>query len=77
MGVDSAFQGRGIGSQLLGQALCDCWEGGKIFPFVLVTLDCVDDQAKSFYQKFGFAELPGQRYRLFLTAQQLDAMMQG
>jgi len=76
LGVSAAHQGRGLGGKLLGQALRDCWEGGKIFPFVAVILDCVDEKAKAFYQKHGFAELPGQPYRLFLTAQQLDAMMQ-
>jgi GNAT superfamily N-acetyltransferase len=75
LGVDAAHQGRGLGSRLLGQALRDCWEGGKIFPFVLVILDCVDKKAKSFYEKCGFAELPGQPYRLFLSAQDLDAMI--
>ena len=75
LGVDAAHQRRGLGSQLLGQALRDCWEGGKIFPFVLVILDCVDEKARSFYEKCGFAELPGQPYRLFLGAQDLDAMM--
>ena len=77
LGTDTEHQGRGLGSRLLGQALRDCWEGGKIFPFVLVVLDCVDEQAKAFYEKFGFEELPGQPYRLFLSGQDLDAMMQG
>ncbi len=76
LGVNTTHQRRGLGSQLLGQALRDCWEGGKIFPFVLVILDCVDKKAKSFYEKCGFAALPGQPYRLFVSAQQLDAMMQ-
>jgi GNAT superfamily N-acetyltransferase len=76
LGVDAARQGQGLGSRLLGQAFRDCWEGGKIFPFVLVILDCVDEKAKSFYGKCGFAELPGQPYRLYLSAQQLEAMMQ-
>ena len=75
LGVDAAHQGRGLGSQLLGQALRDCWEGGKIFPFVLVILDCVDEKAKAFHEKYGFAQLPGQPYRLFLSAQDLDALM--
>jgi GNAT superfamily N-acetyltransferase len=75
LGVNGTYQGLGLGSQLLGQALRDCWEGGRVFPFVLVILDCVDNEAKSFYKKYGFAELPGQPYRLFLSAQQLDAMM--
>jgi hypothetical protein len=65
-----------LGSQLLGQALRDCWEGSKVFPFVLVILDCIDEKAKSFYKRCGFTELPGQPYRLFLGADLLDAMMQ-
>lgn len=76
LGVNAAHQGLGLGSKLLAQALRDCWEGGKVFPFVAVILDCVDEQAKAFYHKYGFAELPGRPYRLFLSAQQLDVMMQ-
>lgn len=75
LGVDVAHQGQGLGSRLLGQSLRDCWEGGKVFPFVLVILDCVDEKARSFYEKCGFAQLPGQPYRLYLSAQQLEAMM--
>jgi ribosomal protein S18 acetylase RimI-like enzyme len=76
LGVDSAHQGRGLGGHLLSQALRDCWGGSRIFPFVAVILDCVDDNAKAFYEKYGFAEMPGRPYRLFLSAHDLDAMMQ-
>ena len=76
LGVDTTHQRLGLGSQLLAQALRDCWEGSKVFPFVVVLLDCIDEKAKPFYKKYGFAELPGQPYRLFSSAQQLDAMMQ-
>ena len=75
MGVSTAHQGRGIGSLLLGQALRDCWEGSKVFPFVLVMVDCVDENARSFYNKFGFAQQPGQPFRLYLSARELSAMM--
>jgi hypothetical protein len=60
---------------LLAQALRDCWEAGKTFAFVALILDCIDDKAKSFYQRFDFQELPGHPYRLFVSAQQLEAMM--
>lgn len=76
LGVDRMYQHQGLGSKLLGQALRDCWEGGKVFPFVLVVVDCVDDNAGAFYERFGFTPLPGQPYRLFISAKQLDAMMQ-
>jgi hypothetical protein len=39
-----------------------------------VFLDCVG-AAKAFYQRYHFTELPGHPYRLFLSSQQLEAMM--
>jgi len=75
LGVDAQHQGRGLGSLLLAQALRDCWEAGKTFAFVAVIIDCVDDDAKRFYEHWDFQELPGHPYRLFLSVNQLKAMM--
>ena len=75
LGVDSKHQRRGLGRILVAQAFRDCYEAGKTFAFVAVILDALDDRAKSFYQQWDFAELPGHPYRLFLTAGQLDALM--
>jgi GNAT superfamily N-acetyltransferase len=77
LGVDQRFQGRGLGRLLLAQALRDCHNAGRTFAFIAVILDCVDDAAKAFYQRYDFQELPGHPYRLFLSTQQLDAMMAG
>ena len=76
LGVDAKRQGQGFGAILLAQALRDCWEAGKTFPFVAVILDCIDEPAKTFYQRWDFAELPGHPFRLFLGTNLLDAMMQ-
>jgi GNAT superfamily N-acetyltransferase len=75
LGVSRDRQGRGLGRLLLAQALSDCHEAGKTFAFIAVILDCVNDEAKAFYQKWDFQQLPGHPYRLFLSAAQLDAMM--
>ena len=76
MGVSSARQGQGFGRLLLAQALRDCWEAGKTFAFVAVVLDCINDAARAFYRQWGFSALPGHPYRLFVSAKQLDAMLQ-
>jgi GNAT superfamily N-acetyltransferase len=75
LGVSSAHQGKGLGGRLLAQALRDCYEAGQTFAFVAVLLDCINDAAKAFYQRWDFEELPGQPYRLFLSAARLGAMM--
>ena len=75
LGVDRRHQGNGLGDRLLAQALRDCHEAGRTFAFVAVILDCVNDRAKRFYQRWDFVELPGNPYRLFLTSKSLVAMM--
>jgi GNAT superfamily N-acetyltransferase len=75
LGVNSGYQGRGFGKLLVAQALRDCHVAGETFPFVAVILDCLNDKAKAFYRQWDFAELPGHPYRLFLSAQVLEAMM--
>jgi GNAT superfamily N-acetyltransferase len=75
LGVNHEYQGQKLGDQLLAQALCDCYEAGKTFSFVAVIIDCVNDRAKTFYQRWDFKELPGNRYRLFLGSTTLSAMM--
>lgn len=75
LGIDQAYQRRGLGDLLLAQALRDCFEAGRTFSFVAVILDCVDARAKAFYQRWDFQELPGHPRRLFLSAVQLAALM--
>jgi GNAT superfamily N-acetyltransferase len=76
LGVGADRQGQGLGQRLLAQALRDCYEAGKTFAFVAVILDCINDAAKAFYRRYDFQELPGLPYRLFLSAGQLEAMME-
>ena len=75
MGVSAHRHDLGLGRALLARSLRDCYEAGQTFAFVAVVIDCIDGDAKAFYQHFDFAELPGHPYRLFLSAQQLEAMM--
>jgi GNAT superfamily N-acetyltransferase len=75
LGVHEDVQRQGLGRLLLAHALRECYEAGHTFAFIAVILDCIGDAAKVFYQRFGFQEVPGHSYRLFLSASQLEAMM--
>lgn len=75
LGVSQSHQGQKLGDLLFAQALRDCYNAGQTFAFVAVILDCVNEKAKTFYQRWDFAELPGNPYRLFLSAGTLTAMM--
>jgi GNAT superfamily N-acetyltransferase len=76
LGVDRSRHRQGLGRLLLAQALLDCYLAGKTFAFIAVVLDCVNEEAKRFYEQFNFAELPGRPYRLYLSFARLEAMMQ-
>jgi len=77
LGVSVDHRGKGVGRLLLAQALRDCYEAGDTFAFVAVILDCLNDTAKGFCQKWDFQELPGHPYRLFVSYRRLEAMMTG
>lgn len=77
LGVNRAHQRQGLAQRLVAQALVDCHQAGQTFAFVGVILDCINDAAKSFYQQWDFAELPGNPLRLVLSAKALEAMMNG
>lgn len=76
LGVSTDRQGQGLGSQLMAHALADCYRAGETFAFVAVVLDCINPSAKSFYQRWDFAEMPEHPSRLFLTARDLKAMVE-
>lgn len=77
LGIRELDQGRGLGHRLLAQALRDSFDAGQTFPFIAVILDCLDDKARTFYQRWDFRPLPGHNNRLFLSWSQLQTMVAG
>ncbi|MBN2718934.1 MAG: N-acetyltransferase [Deltaproteobacteria bacterium] len=75
LGIDKRHQQKRLGERLLAQALRDCHTTGKLMPFVAVLLDCATKNAKRFYQRYDFEELPGHPMTLMLPWNLLDAMM--
>lgn len=59
---------------MLATSLLVCYEASRTFAFIAVILDCADVQAKRFYQRFDFAELPGYPLRLYLPFKSLEAL---
>lgn len=54
LGVSSSHQGTGLGTRLLAQCLNVCHSAGQTFAIVSVILNCLNDDAKRFYQRWGF-----------------------
>jgi len=77
LGINRQHQRRQLGGRMLAQALRDCCLAGETFAFIAVVLDCVDDRAKTFYERWDFQELPGNPNRLFLSARRLESILTG
>ena len=77
LGVSSIHQGHGLCTRLFAQALNDCYAAGQTFAFIAVIIDCLNQDAKRFYQRWDFEELPGNPFRLYLSAKALEKMIRG
>ncbi len=65
LAVDRAFQGLGLGSELLSDALRRCLSASEIAGARGVVAHAIDDDAVHFYQRHGFMLSPlGERVML-------------
>jgi ribosomal protein S18 acetylase RimI-like enzyme len=71
-----AYKGRDVGEILLANALRRIARAGRAIDVHVVVVDAKDENAKSFYRRYGFIELAGDPRRLILPvtsiAQTLD-----
>ncbi len=58
MAIDQKFQAQGLGKLLLVDALRRCVEASASIGAFALAVDPLDEQAKRFYGRFGFIELP-------------------
>ena len=66
LAVDRAAQGQGLGEALLFDALARCAEVADGLGVHAVEVDAIDQQARAFYEKYGFVPLPDGELHLFL-----------
>lgn len=73
LAVDESAQGQGYGAALLYEALRRVVLGAEQFGVAAVFVDAKDEEAKGYYQKFGFLALPDNPLELFLPMETVRA----
>lgn len=63
---DEGVRGQGIGDLLLSDAVRRILSAGRSIAVFAIVVDAKDDQARHFYQAFGFTPFPTRPQRLFL-----------
>ena len=69
--IDQRFQGKGFGRALLKDALIRCSQASEIAGLRAVVVKAKDEQARTFYEKFGFEASPFDEFHLFLLMKDL------
>jgi len=75
LGVDLAWQGRGIGSALLRDAMKRTLQASEIAGLRALAVHAKDETAASFYSHFGFVASPTDPLHLFLLMKDLRRML--
>jgi len=66
LALDSTIQGRGLGAELLVQALDTVLVAARRAGGRVVLVDAIDDEAQAFYERHDFQLLPSHPQRLFM-----------
>ncbi len=59
LALDASLHGQGLGGELLLDALTRCVRAGELVASRFVVVDAIDQGAARFYEKYGFAPIPG------------------
>jgi GNAT superfamily N-acetyltransferase len=77
LAVDQAAQGRGLGIELLMDALRRCQELSGSLGIHAVEVLAIDEEARSFYQKYGFVSLLDDARHLYLPMKTIEVELGG
>jgi GNAT superfamily N-acetyltransferase len=69
LAIDRKFQGRGIGSALLKDAVLRTLQAAEIVGIRAILVHAISEGAKRFYQKLGFIESPTNPMTMIITIQ--------
>ena len=75
LAVDRYFQHKGVGKILLSEALQKVYYASQAMAVYAVVVEALDNNAKNFYQKFGFITFPNKPITLFLPMQTIKKLM--
>lgn len=71
LAVDKSMQGKGLGADLLRNALSRCKQLAQILGVAFVVVDAKDENAKSFYEYYGFVALQNNPMRLCFAIREI------
>lgn len=77
LAVDQSVQGQGLGGYLLADALRRSLALAEQLGVHAVEVDAIDEEAKAFYQRYGFVALEDDTMHLFLPMATIEGLFRG
>jgi GNAT superfamily N-acetyltransferase len=71
--IDQRYQGKGLGAELLREALLGAMSASTTIGARLVLVDAIDDGAVDFYKRFGFEDSPIHPRQVMLDIRTIEA----
>jgi GNAT superfamily N-acetyltransferase len=77
LAVDRAWQGRNLGSSLLRDAILRTLQAAKIGGIRAILVHAISEEAKRFYQRYGFGVSPVDPLTLMITMAEAEKALSG
>jgi GNAT superfamily N-acetyltransferase len=75
LAVDRAWQGKGLGADLLSDAVLRAVGAAETIGVRAILVDAISDEAKAFYEKHGFRSSPIEPMTLMITIEEARSML--
>ncbi|HEY3242400.1 MAG TPA: GNAT family N-acetyltransferase [Phycisphaerae bacterium] len=76
LAVDKRFQGRGLGGDLLVFAMRIAVQTAERVASAVIEVDALDERARIFYRRYGFARLPDDELHMYLPMADASALVE-
>ena len=75
LAVDQKFQSQGLGKILLIDALIKIYVASQTIAVYAVIVDALNEDARIYYEKYGFISLPNNPLKLFLPLSTIESLV--
>lgn len=76
LAVDKTQQGKGLGQALVKDAILRAYQASEIAGLRAILIHAKDEQAKNFYEQFGFSPSPIDKFHLYLLMKDIKNIVE-
>ncbi|MBF0266551.1 MAG: GNAT family N-acetyltransferase [Gammaproteobacteria bacterium] len=75
LAIDKKFKSQGVGKMLLVDSMKRVYYASQSLAVYALIVEAINEDAKKYYEKFGFIPLPDQPFKLFLPLSTIESLI--